>query len=235
MFFSGARGHHQNGDAFGGRRLAQLSHQFVAGHARHFEVGYDQVAAVLGDEFGGFEAVGGQFYAVAVFLQHAADKFADADGVVGDDDEAFLVDAIDGFLGDGAAGHGGGARSENARGAGVGLQSATVGGLGGDETIQIDEKNQAAVGSDRGAGENLHAAEIFAETLDDDFVFAEDFFDDYADFSVAGVGDDHVKVAVDGFERRQTEIGVQANDFGDDIANLGEQLTADVFDFVSAQ
>ncbi len=51
------------------------------------------MASVLGDEFGGFEAVGGEFYAVAVFLKHASDEFADGDGVVGDDDDALVLDA----------------------------------------------------------------------------------------------------------------------------------------------
>src|ERR1700744_6625633 len=132
MFFSGPRGDDQNRGAFGGGRRAQVSHEFVAGHARHFEVGDNQMAHVLRDKFGGFEAVGGEFHAIAVFLEHAANKFANADGVVSDDDEAFLVDAIDGFRGNCAAGDGSGSRSENARGASVGGQGSASGGLGGD-------------------------------------------------------------------------------------------------------
>ena len=53
--------------------------------------------------------------------------------------------------------------------------------FGGDHAVEIDQQDQAAVGRDGGAGEKFHAAEIFAEILDDDFVFAEDFFDDNAD------------------------------------------------------
>ncbi len=58
-------------------------------------------------------------------------------------------------------------------------------GFGRDETIQIDQQNQAAVGSDRGSGEELHAAQVFAEILDDDFIFAEDVLDDDS-FGAAG-------------------------------------------------
>ena len=125
------------------------------------------------------------------------DEFAHADGVVGDDDHALLFDAIDGVGGNRAASHGCRAGRENARGAGVGLQGTPLGGFGGDHAIQIDQQNQAAVGSDGGAGEKFHAAQIFAEILDDDFVLAENFFDDEADLAIAGVGDHHVEVAVD--------------------------------------
>ena len=31
------------------------------------------------------------------------------------------------------------------------------------------------------------------------------------------------------------EIGIEANDFGDDVANLGEKFAADIFDFIGAQ
>jgi len=189
----------------------------------------------LRDEFGGFEAVGGEFYAIAVLFEHAADKFADADGVVGDNDDAFVLDAVDGFRGNGAAGDGGGAGCKNAGGAGGGLQGASLGGLGGDHAVEIDEQDQTAVGSDGGAGEKFYAAEIFAEIFDDDFIFAEDFFDDEADLAIAGVGDDHPEIAVDGFERGKAEISVETHDFGDDIANFGEQFSADVFDFIGAE
>src|SRR6266849_6218177 len=52
--------------------------------------------------------------------------------------------------------------------AGRGLQRPAFAGFGGHHAIQIDEKNQAAIGSDGGAGEKFLAAEIFAEILDDD-------------------------------------------------------------------
>ena len=52
---------------------------------------------------------------------------------------------------------------------------------------------------------------------------------------LSGVGDNHAEVAVDRLKRRQAEIGVQTNDFGDDVAHLGEKFSADVFDFVGAE
>ena len=73
------------------------------------------------DEFRGFHAVGGEFGAIAILFEHAADEFANADGVVGDDDEALLIDAVDSFGGNCAARDGSGTRGKNARGAGVGL------------------------------------------------------------------------------------------------------------------
>ena len=101
--------------------------------------------------------------------------------------------------------------------------------------FRSSSKNQAAVGSDCRSGKKFYAAQVFAEILDDDFVFAEDFFHDQTDLAIAGVGHHHVEVTVDGFQRRQPEIAVEAHDFGDHVANLGEQLAADVFDFVGAQ
>src|SRR5712675_1019542 len=79
MLGAGAGGDDHHRDATGGWTLPQLHHQFVAGHARHFEVGDDQVAAVLRDEFGSFQAVGGQLHAIAVLFEHAAYELAHAD------------------------------------------------------------------------------------------------------------------------------------------------------------
>ena len=198
MLGSGARGYNHDWYASRCGALAQLNHQFVAGHARHFEVGDDQMAAVLGDQFGGFQAVGGELHAIAVLFEHAADELADADGVVGNDDDAFVLDAIDGVGGNRAAGDGFGSWGEDASRAGAGLQGAALVGLRCDHTIEIDEQDQAAVRSDGRAWEKFYAAEILAEILDDDFVFAEDFFDDETDLAIAGVGDHHAEVAVDG-------------------------------------
>src|SRR5467141_2420935 len=235
MLGARARGDDHDGDAARRGALAQLHHEFVAGHARHLEVGDNQVAAVLRDEFGGFQAVGGQLHAIAVLLEHAADKLAHADGIVGDDDDALVLDAVNGFGWNGAASDGGGARSENACGRRGRLQSAAFAGFGGHHAIQVDQENQAAVGRDGCAREELDAAQILAEVLDDDFVLADDFLDDQADLAAAGVGNHHAEVAVDGFERRQAEIGVQADNFGDYVANLGKQLAAHVFDLVGAE
>src|SRR5579883_1372933 len=235
MLRAGARSDHHHGNSFGCRALTELSHQFIPGHAGHFQVGDHQMAAVLADEFGGFQTIGGELHAVAVLFQHAADEFADADGVVSDNNDALLVDAIDGFGGDRAASDGGGAGSKDARRAGAGLDGSAFVWFRGDHAVEIDQENQAAIGSDGGAWEELHPAEIFAEVFDDDFVFAEDFFHDHADLAIAGIGDNHAEVAVDGLEGRQAEIRVKADDLGDDVAHLGEQLAADVFDFVGAQ
>src|SRR5712691_4145090 len=92
---AGCNDHHGNSP----RRwtLAQLHHQFITGHARHFEVGNDQMAAALRHQFGGFQSVRCQFYAVAVLLEHAANEFAHADGVVRHNDDALLFHAVDGF------------------------------------------------------------------------------------------------------------------------------------------
>src|SRR6267143_1386 len=73
-----ARRNHHHGNAPRRRTLAELYHQFVAGHARHLEVGNDQMAAVLRDQFGGLEPIRRQFHAVSVFLQHPAYEFANA-------------------------------------------------------------------------------------------------------------------------------------------------------------
>src|SRR6266446_5723208 len=85
--------------------------------------------------------------------------------------------------------------------AGMVPQAAALAGFGGDHAIQVDQENQAAVGCDGCAGEELDAAQILAEVLDDNFVLADDFLDNQADLAIADVGHDHAKVAVDWFER----------------------------------
>src|SRR5579863_5059552 len=82
MLGSGARGDDENGDAARDGILAQMGHQLVAIHARHFEVGDQEMASDLGDDFGGFEAVGSDFHAIAGLFQHASNEFANADGIV---------------------------------------------------------------------------------------------------------------------------------------------------------
>src|SRR6266568_8268983 len=47
MLRARTRSHDHHRNASRGRALAQLHHQLVAGHARHFKVGDDQVTAVL--------------------------------------------------------------------------------------------------------------------------------------------------------------------------------------------
>src|SRR3984893_6262308 len=235
MLGAGARRDDHNRYAARRRALPQLHHQFVAGHARHLEVGDDQVAAVLRDKFRGLQAVGGQLHTIAILFEHAAHELAHADGIVGHDNDALLFDAINRFGGNCAASDGCGSRSEEARRRGRCLQGTAFVWFGSHHAIQVDQENQAAVRSDRRAGEKLDAAQVLAEIFDDDFIFAENFLDDQADLSIAGIGDNHAEVAVNGFERRQTEVRVQADNFGDHVADLGEQLAADVFDFVGAE
>jgi len=54
-------------------------------------------------------------------------------------------------------------------------------------------------------------------------------------WAVVRVGNHHAKITVDRFKRRKTEIRIQSDDFRHHIANFGEQLAADVFDFIGAQ
>ena len=47
--------------------------------------------------------------------------------------------------------------------------------------------------------------------------------------------DDHVEVTVQRLKRRQSELQVQADHFGDHVANAREQLSANIFDFFRPQ
>src|SRR3984885_2581019 len=235
MFGAGARGddHHWNFSRDG--ILAQMGHKLVAVHARHFEVGDHQVAAYLGDEFGSFEAVRGEFHAIAGFFEHASDEFADADGIVGNYYDAIVLDGVHGACWDAAGGDCFGARSENAGSGRRGWQRVALGSVRGSETIQINQQNEAAIGRDRGAGEKLYAAEIIAEILDDNFIFAENFFNDDAHLFSGDFHDDHVEIAVQRFEWRQRKLDVEADDLSNYIAYAREELSADVFDFAGLE
>ena len=79
----------------------------------------------------------------------------------------------------------------------------SFGGFGRNEAIQIDQQNQAAVGCDRGSWEELHAAQVFAEIFDDDFIFAEDVLDDDSFGPSCNLYDHHAVVAVDRLDWRQ--------------------------------
>ena len=138
-------------------------------------------------QFRGFQSVGRQFHAVAGLFQHASDKFANADGVVRHHDQPFLYNAIDGLRGNGSReprlpNPGAKTRAALARSCASVRRSV---GSRSDQTVQIHQQDQAAVGRDGGAREQFHAAEVFAEILDDDFVFAEHLFDHHADLSIA--------------------------------------------------
>ena len=90
-------------------------------------------------------------------------------------------------------------------------------------------------GRDRRAGKEFYAAQIFAEILDDDFVFAENFFHDKANLAVARIRNYHAEISVHRFERGQAQIRVESHDFGHDVANLGKKFSANVLDFICTQ
>ena len=190
---------------------------------------------MLRDKFGGFQAVGCQDDAVAIFFQHTADEFAHADGIVGNHHNAFVMDTINGVGRNAAFGNGRRARRKNTRSTRRCLNGFAFAWLAGNHAIQIEKQNQAAVGSNRGARKKFYTTEIFTKTFDDDFVFAENFFDHQADLAIIGICDDHAEISVDGFERRQAEIGIETNDFGDHVANFCKELPADIFNFIGAQ
>src|SRR5271155_878984 len=235
MFCAGAGGDDQHGNFPGDGILAQMGHQFVTVHARHFEVGDDQVAADLRDDFRSFQTIGGEFHAIAGLFEHASDEFAHADGIVGDDDYPIVFDRVHGSGGNAARGYRFRAWSENAGGGRRGGQRVAFGGVRGGEAIQINQENQAAIGRDSGSGEKFYAAEIIAEVLDYDFVLTENFFDYHAHLFTRDFDDDHVEIAVEGFERRQRQLDVEADDFGAHVAPAGKKLSADIFDFAGLE
>src|SRR5580704_1695837 len=116
MFCAGAGGDYQHRNFSRDGILAQMGHELVSVHARHLEVSDDQVTTDLRDEFGGFEAVGGELHTIAGFFEHAPYEFADADGIVGDDDHAIVLDGIYGAGWDAACGDCFSPPSENAGG-----------------------------------------------------------------------------------------------------------------------
>src|SRR5229473_2910224 len=234
MFCPRARRNDHHGNAPRGRALAQLHHQFVTRHAWHFEVGDDQMAAVLRHQFGGFESIRRQFHAVPVLLQQPADEFAHADGVVRHYDYALLLDAVDGLGRNASARNRRRARRKDSRGAGAGLYRAALVRLGRHHAVQVDQQNEAAIGGNRGAGEELYPAKVFAQVLDNDFVFAENLFHDEANLAVPSICHHHPEVTIDRFERRQPQIGIQPHDLCDHVAYLGQKFSADVFDFIGA-
>src|SRR5262249_20677949 len=69
----------------------------------------------------------------------------------------------------------------------------------------------------------------------DDLVFADDLFDDQSDLATGDVADHHAVVAVYGLDGVDAELRVEANDFSDDVANLGQQFAADLLDIFLLQ
>src|SRR2546430_16220575 len=124
MFCARPRRNHHRGNPARRGTLAQLHHQLVARNAGYFEVGNDEMAAVLGYQVSGFEPIGGKFHAITVLFQHSADEFAHADGVVRHDDYALLRNAVDSLGRNAAARNRRRARSKDSCGAGAGLYLA---------------------------------------------------------------------------------------------------------------
>src|SRR2546421_8680909 len=150
MLRSGSRGYDH--DRYIARLwvLAQMGHQFITIGARHFEIGHHQVTTSLRDDLQGLQSIGSQFYAVASFLQHAANKLADADGVIDQDHNFFIGHNIDGFEGNGPAGHGLGSGSEDPGGIGAGHQRTMLNGFADYQPVYVDQENQAAIRSNSG-------------------------------------------------------------------------------------
>src|SRR5882672_8422509 len=217
------------------RVLPQLHHQFVPGHARHFEVGDDQVAAMLRHEFGGFHSVGRQFHAIAVLFEHPADELAHADGVVRHDDYTLLLDTVDRLRRNRSARNRRGPRRKNARRAGACLERTPLARFRCHHAVQVDQKNQAAIRRNGRARKKFHAAKVLAQVLDNNFILAKHLFHYEADLPVSCVCDDHTEIAVDWLKRLQSQVRVQTNDFRHDVADFGQQLPAHVLDFVGTQ
>src|SRR5437588_6870066 len=235
MLCSRARRNHHHRDSPRRWALAQLHHQLVAGHARHFEVGNDQMAAVLCHQFGGFESIRRQFHAVSVLLQHPAYELAHADRIVRHHDYALLLDAIDGLGRNVSARNRRRAGCKDSRGAGAGLYRPMLAWFCRYHAGQIDQDDDAAIRRDGTPRKEFHPPQVFAQALDDDFVLAENFFHDEADLPVSGICHDHPEVTIDRFERRQSKIGIQSHHLGDHVAYLGQQFSADGFNFIGAK
>src|SRR6266446_2148850 len=235
MLGAGSRGDDENGNAARGRILAQVRHQFVAIHSRHFDVSHEQVAAHLGDQLRGFHPVGGQLHAVPGLLQNPADEFANADRVVSDDHDSFSAEFVHRRRGNTAGDNSGGARRENAGRAGGGNHNIVFRQVRGGQTVHVNQQDETAIGRNRGAREKFYAAQVLAQVLDHHFVLAQNLLDHNAHLPARRAHNDHGQVAVDGFDGRQTQRAIDSHHFRDDAAHLREQFSANVFDFFRAQ
>src|SRR5579859_1144170 len=235
MFCARARSHHHHRYSLRGWALPQLRHQFVPGHSRHLEVGDHHVASVLRHKFRRFQSIRRQFHAVTVLFQHPAHEFPYADRVVRNHNHALLIHAVDRFRRNRAPRHGRRTRRKYARSTGTGLHGAAFVRLRRHHAVQIDQQDQAAIGGDRGSRKELYSPEIFAQVLDNDFIFAEHFFNHHADLPIPRVCHYHAEISIDGFKRRQPEIRVQPHNFRHNVAHLGQQFSANVLNFIRAQ
>ena len=232
MLGAGARGDHHHRDIFSPRLLPQMRHQLVAVSARHLEIGHDQVAATLGGDLESLESIGRQFDAVACLFEHAPHELAYADGIIGQDDDFFVWHNINGLRRNGAMRHGGRSRSKNSGGGrmgGTGHQRAALDGFAHDQPVQINQQDEAAIGRDGGAGEQLDVAHVLAQVLDHDLVFADYFFHDDADLAAANIDDHQPVISIHRLHVLQTKLEIEADDFRHHIAHAGEQLAAHFF------
>src|SRR5208282_2677717 len=182
--------------------------------------------------FSGFQAVGGELDAIAGFFEHAAHELADADGIVGDQHDLVVADRVGRFARNGARGHRRSARREDARDpCRRRAERAALGGGRIHQPVQVNQQDEAAVGSNGGAGEELDAAQVGAQALDYDFVLAQHLFHDDANLAIRHAHEHQAEIAVHGFERRQLQLAVQAHDFGDQVAHARVQLSSHFFDF----
>src|SRR6202451_462018 len=86
-------------------------------------------------------------------------------------------------------------------------------------------------GAKCGPGKNFSPPQIISQVLDNDFVFAQNFFDHHAHLLAGYLYDDHVKIAVHRFERRKRQLQIEPDDFRDHIAHTREEPPAHVFNF----
>ena len=222
MLCARSRGDHHHGNPARRGALAQLHHQFVARHTGHFEVGNDQMAAVLGHQVCGFEPVRRQFHPVAVLLQHPADEFAYADGIVRHHDYTLLLNAVDGFGRNASACNRCRARSEDSCGAGASLYLPVLAWFCCYHAVQVNQQNEAAIGRDRRTRKEFYPAQVLPQVLDNDFVFTDNLLNNEADLPVTGICHHHAEVPADWFERRQAQIGIQPHHLGNHVAHLGQ-------------
>src|SRR5437763_807694 len=212
-----------------------MGQQFVTIGARHFEVGHDQVAAGLGDDLQRLQAIGGQPYAITGFFEHPADKLAHTDRVIDQNHNFFIRHGIDRFVRDRSASHSLSAGSENPGSIGAGHQRAMLDGFSNNQAVYIDQKDQAAIGSNGRAGKHLDVAEIFTQALDHDFIFADHLFDYDANLPASHVHDHHAEEPIDRLDRFKPQDSVEPHDFGDNVANFCKLFAADLFDLVGLQ
>src|SRR5260370_16486553 len=100
------------------------------------------MATVLRHEFGGFESIRSEFHTVSVLLQHSANEFAHADGVVRDHDDALLLHAVDGFGRDASARNRRRAWRKDSRRAGARLYSPMPPRFRPNHAVQLDQQNK---------------------------------------------------------------------------------------------